>query len=60
MNVQFIRNPETGIMEAWQDGSVIGEFVSTGMLVKGWKLSDCLIRKEERLCSDRRKTRNMM
>ncbi|MBR1524599.1 MAG: hypothetical protein IJ641_09125 [Lachnospiraceae bacterium] len=59
MDIEFKVNPNTGTVEAWQDGRVIGEFVTTGMLVKGWKLTDCLIRKEQRLCSDQRR-RNMM
>ena len=52
MNIEFIKNPDTGILEAWEDGRVIGEFVSTGMLAKGWKLTDCIVRKEQRLCSE--------
>lgn len=52
MNIEFIRNPDTGILEAWEDGRVIGEFVATGMLAKDWKLTDCIVRKEQRLCSD--------
>ena len=52
MNIEFIKNPVTGILEAWEDGRVIGEFVSTGMLAKGWKLTDCIVRKEQRLCSE--------
>ena len=60
MNVEFIKNPETGILEAWEDGQVVGEFVTTGMLAKGLKLTDCIVRKEQRLCSDQRKTRNMV
>ncbi|MCR5775585.1 MAG: hypothetical protein K6G42_10920 [Lachnospiraceae bacterium] len=49
MHIEFIKNPETGIIEAWEDGQVIGEFIATGMLAKGWRMSDCLIRKEQRL-----------
>ena len=45
MNIEFIRNPETGILEAWEDGRAIGEFVTTGMLAKGWKLTDCIIKR---------------
>ncbi len=60
MDIEFIKNPETGILEAWEDGKVIGEFVATGMLAKGWKLTDCIVRKEQRLCSDQRRTGNMM
>lgn len=60
MDIEFIKNPETGILEAWEDGRVIGEFVATGILAKGWKLSDCIVRKGQRLCSDERSTRNMM
>ena len=47
MNIEFIKNPVTGVLEAWEDGRVIGEFVSTGMLAKGWKLTDCIVRKEQ-------------
>lgn len=60
MNIEFIKNPETGILEAWEDGKVVGEFVTTGMLAKGWKLTDCIVRKEQRLRLDQRKTKNMM
>ena len=60
MDIEFINNSETGILEAWEDGRVIGEFIATGMLAKGWKLTDCIVRKEQRLCSDQRSTRNMM
>ena len=60
MDIEFIENPETGILEAWEDGRVIGEFVATGMLAKGWKLTDCIVGKEQRLCSDQRKIKNMM
>ena len=60
MNIEFIKNPDTGILEAWEDGKVVGEFVTTGMLAKGWKLTDCIVRKEHRLCSDQRKTKNIM
>ncbi len=42
MDIEFIMNPETGILEAWEDGKVIGEFVTTEMLTKGWKLMDCI------------------
>lgn len=56
MNIEFIKNKDTGILEAWEDGRVIGEFVSTGMLAKGWKLTDCIVRKEQRLCSERKET----
>ena len=48
MKIEFIENLDTGIMEAWQNGKVIGEFIPTGMLVQGWKLADCIIRKEQR------------
>lgn len=34
MNIEFIKNSKTGILEAWEDGRVIGEFVTTGKLVK--------------------------
>ena len=47
MNIEFIKNPETGILEAWENGKAIGEFVTTGMLVKGWKLTDCIVKKEQ-------------
>ena len=47
MNIEFIKNPETGILEAWEDGKAIGEFITTGMLAKGWKLTDCIVRKEQ-------------
>lgn len=60
MNIEFIKNPDTGIMEAWEDGRVVGEFISTGMLAQGWKLTDCIIRKEQRLCSDSGKATSMM
>ena len=60
MDIEFIKNPKTGVLEAWEDGRVVGEFIATGMLAKGWKLTDCIVRKEQRLCSDQRKTRNMM
>ena len=53
MNIEFIKNPETGILEAWEDGKVVGEFVTTGMLAKGWRLTDCIVRKEQRMCSYR-------
>ena len=54
MDIEFIKNPNTGVLEAWEGGRVVGEFVSTGMLAKGWKLTDCIVRKEQRLCSDRK------
>ena len=60
MNIEFKKNPNTGILEAWEDGQVVGEFVTTGMLAKGWKLTDCIVRKEQRLCSDQKRARNMM
>lgn len=60
MNIEFIKNPKTGILEAWEDGKVVGEFVTTDMLVKGWKLTDCIVRKEQRLCSEHRGTGNMI
>lgn len=60
MNIEFIKNPETGVLEAWEDGKVVGEFVTTGMLTKGWKLTDCIVRKEQRLCSDRGRTRSII
>ena len=47
MNIEFIRNPVTGVLEAWEDGSVVGEFIPTGMMVKGWKLTDCIVRNEQ-------------
>ena len=31
MNIELIKNPDTGVMEAWEDGRVVGEFISTGM-----------------------------
>ncbi len=46
MNIEFIKNPDTGILEAWEDGRVIGEFIPTGMMIKGWKLTDCIVRTE--------------
>ena len=52
INIEFIKNPATGVLEAWEDGKVVGEFIPTGMMVKGWKLTDCIVRKEQRLCSD--------
>ncbi|MCR5774548.1 MAG: hypothetical protein K6G42_05640 [Lachnospiraceae bacterium] len=53
MNIEFIRNPDTGIMEAWEEGKVIGELIPTGMMVKGWKLTDYIIRKEQRLYNEK-------
>lgn len=53
MNIEFIKNPVTGILEAWEDGRVVGEFIPTGMMVKGWKLTDCIVRKEEKLTIDK-------
>ena len=44
MNIDFIKNFDTGVLEAWEDGKVVGEFVTTGMLAKGWKLTDCIVR----------------
>ena len=49
MNIEFIKNPVTGVLEAWEDGRVVGEFSPTGMMVKGWKLTDCIVRKEQGL-----------
>ena len=60
MNIEFIKKPETGILEVWEDGKAIGEFVTTEMLIKGWKLTDCIVRKEQRLCSDSGKATSMM
>lgn len=60
MNIEFIKNPKTGILEAWEDGKVVGEFITTDMLAKGWKLTDCIVRKEQRLCSEHRGTGNMI
>ena len=48
MNIEFIKNPDTGILEAWEDDKVVGEFVATGMLAKGWKLTDCIVRKRRK------------
>lgn len=48
MNIEFISNPDTGILEAWEDDRVIGEFILTGMMVKCWKLTDCIVRKEQK------------
>ncbi|MBO6146519.1 MAG: hypothetical protein J6O70_02955 [Lachnospiraceae bacterium] len=48
MNIEIIRNPKTGILEAWEDGKAVGEFITTGMLIKDWKLTDCIVRKEQR------------
>ena len=50
MHIEFIQNPDTGVLEAWEDGRVIGEFIPTGIVVKRWKLTDCIVRKEEGLC----------
>ena len=60
MNIEFIKNTDTGIIEAWEDDRLIGEFVTTGMLAKGWKLTDFIVRKEQRLCSDQRRTGNII
>ena len=49
MNIEFIKNPDTGVLEAWEDGRVVGEFIPTGMMVKGWKLTDCIVRRD-RFC----------
>ena len=51
MNIEFIKNPVTGVLEAWEDGRVVGEFIPTGMMVKGWKLTDCIVRKEQEIHS---------
>jgi hypothetical protein len=56
MDIEFKENPDTGVLEAWEDGKVVGEFVTAGTLVKGWKLTDCIVRKEQKIRTERKKT----
>ncbi len=35
MNIEFIKNPVTGVLEALEGDKVVGEFIPTGMLAKG-------------------------
>lgn len=34
MKYEFIKNPDTGTLEAWEDGKVVGVFISTGMMAR--------------------------
>lgn len=38
--VEFIRNKETGILEAWKDGKKIGEILTMGDAIIGNKDKD--------------------
>lgn len=36
--IEFKRNPETGILEAWKNGKKIGEIITMGDLIDGGEI----------------------
>ena len=34
MDIEFIKNEKTGILEAWSEGRAVGEFIPAEMMVK--------------------------
>lgn len=47
MDIEFIKNEKTGILEAWSEGRAVGEFIPAEMMVKRWS-EKCMTRKSSK------------